>query len=112
MGGISTPFGFTIVGEVSTEDVAEAAIEALKRLRAGEEKPGDPFELWDEFCRARDCSRVIGMVGNFGVEKGYQEQIGAFTPGDDPGDNWLDPLQPIGTGCTKTYLNVRAPGWA
>lgn len=36
MGGISTPKGFYIIGNVPTEDVAEAAIEALKRLRAGE----------------------------------------------------------------------------
>jgi hypothetical protein len=36
MGGISSPFGFTILSEATTEEVAEAAIEALKRLRAGE----------------------------------------------------------------------------
>jgi len=36
LGGMSTPVGFTIVGEVTSEDVAEAAIEALKRLRSGE----------------------------------------------------------------------------
>jgi len=34
-GGMSSPTGFTIIGDVSTEDVAEAAIAALKRLRAG-----------------------------------------------------------------------------
>lgn len=34
--GMSTPMGFTIIGDVSPEDVADAAIEALKRLRAGE----------------------------------------------------------------------------
>jgi len=36
LGGVSTPIGFTIIGEASTEDVVQAAIEALKRLRAGE----------------------------------------------------------------------------
>ena len=36
IGGISSPFGFTILGEVETEDVAEAAVEALKKLRAGQ----------------------------------------------------------------------------
>lgn len=34
--GISSPFGFTIIGDVTTEDVADAAIEALKKLRAGQ----------------------------------------------------------------------------
>ncbi len=34
--GISSPFGFTIIGDVTTEDVAEAAIDALKKLRAGQ----------------------------------------------------------------------------
>ncbi|MEA3327277.1 MAG: DUF6391 domain-containing protein [Chloroflexota bacterium] len=36
LGGVSTPIGFIIIGEATTEDVAKAAIEALKRLRAGE----------------------------------------------------------------------------
>jgi len=36
MGGMSTPRGFTIFGDVPTEAVAEAAIEALKSLRAGQ----------------------------------------------------------------------------
>jgi hypothetical protein len=36
MGGMSTPRGFTIFGNVPTEAVAEAAIEALKSLRAGQ----------------------------------------------------------------------------
>lgn len=36
LGGMSSPQGFTIVGEITAEDVADAAIEALKRLRAGE----------------------------------------------------------------------------
>jgi hypothetical protein len=36
MGGHSNPSGFFIVGDVSTEDIAEAASEALSRLRAGE----------------------------------------------------------------------------
>ena len=35
-GGMSTPMGFFIIGDVTSEDVAEAAIDALKRLRAGE----------------------------------------------------------------------------
>jgi len=37
-GGMSTPMGFLIIGDVTSEDVAEAAIEALKRLRAGDAK--------------------------------------------------------------------------
>ena len=36
LGGLSTPFGFTIFGDVPTEEVAEAAIQALKSLRAGQ----------------------------------------------------------------------------
>lgn len=35
-GGMSTPMGFVIVGDVTSEEVVQAAIEALKRLRAGE----------------------------------------------------------------------------
>jgi hypothetical protein len=36
MGGHSNPSGFFIIGDVSTEDIAQAASEALARLRAGE----------------------------------------------------------------------------
>lgn len=35
-GGVSSPSGFTIIGDVNSEDIAEAAIEALKQLRAGQ----------------------------------------------------------------------------
>jgi hypothetical protein len=35
-GGVSSPMGFFIIGDVTSEDVAEAAIDALKRLRAGD----------------------------------------------------------------------------
>jgi hypothetical protein len=34
--GISSPSGFTIIGDITPEDVADAAIEALKKLRAGQ----------------------------------------------------------------------------
>jgi len=36
LAGMSSPSGFTLIGDVATEDVAEAAIEALRRLREGE----------------------------------------------------------------------------
>ena len=36
MGGHSNPFGFIILGDVDTADLADAAVEALERLRAGE----------------------------------------------------------------------------
>lgn len=36
MGGHSNPTGFVILGDVDTADLADAAVEALKRLRAGE----------------------------------------------------------------------------
>jgi len=36
MGGHSNPWGFVILGDVDTGDLADAAVEALKRLRAGE----------------------------------------------------------------------------
>lgn len=36
MGGHSNPWGFFILGDVVTTDLADAAVEALQRLRAGE----------------------------------------------------------------------------
>lgn len=36
MGGHSNPWGFVILGDVDTADLADAAVEALARLRAGE----------------------------------------------------------------------------
>lgn len=37
MGGHSNPWGFVILGNVDTADLADAAVEALDRLRAGED---------------------------------------------------------------------------
>ena len=36
IGGHSNPTGFVILGDVDTADLADAAVEALERLRAGE----------------------------------------------------------------------------
>ena len=58
--GMSTPFGFTIVGNVTSEDVAEAAIEALKKLRAGQ----------SELAMHQNCGTnyaIAGMMAGLGA---------------------------------------------
>lgn len=74
-GGISTPFGFTIVGEVSTEDVAEAAIEALKRLRAGEESLAIHSNCGTNYAVPGIAAGLLAWLGTLGSKKGIKNKL-------------------------------------
>jgi hypothetical protein len=67
MGGMSSPMGFTIVGNVTTENVAEAAIEALKRLRAGE----------SQLVMHQNCGTNFAVAGIFAGLGAWLATIGA-----------------------------------
>lgn len=67
LGGISSPYGFVIAGNVTTEDVAEAAVEALKRLRAGE----------NELAYHPNCGTNFAVPGLFAGLAAWLVSIGA-----------------------------------
>jgi len=71
LGGISTPKGFTIIGNVPTEDVAEAAIEALKRLRAGEAELAQHPNCGTNFVISGMFAGFGAWLGMVGVGKGF-----------------------------------------
>jgi hypothetical protein len=75
LAGISSPFGFTIVGEVSTEDVAEAAVEALKRLRAGEEKLALHPNCGTNFAVPGIAAGLFAWLGTLGPKKDFKSQL-------------------------------------
>jgi hypothetical protein len=58
--------GFWIVGEFSSEEVADAAVEALSRLRAGERQLAihpNCGTIWATYGLAAGLGAFIGMVG-------------------------------------------------
>lgn len=75
MGGMSTPFGFTIIGEIDSETVAEGAIEALKRLRAGE----------SSLTQHPNCGTNFAVSG---LMAGFAAWLGMLGTGKKQGDKW------------------------
>lgn len=74
-GGISSPLGFTIIGGVSTEDVAEAAIEALKRLRAGEANLAMHDNCGTNYAVTGAFVGLFAWLGTIGSEKKFSKKL-------------------------------------
>lgn len=75
LGGMSSPMGYTIVGNVTTEDVAEAAIEALKRLRAGESHLAMHPNCGTNFAVSGAAAGLAAWLGTLGTEKKIQRKL-------------------------------------
>lgn len=71
LGGMSSPKGFYIIGNVPTEDVAEAAIEALKRLRAGETQLAQHPNCGTNYVISGIFAGFGAWLGVAGVGKGF-----------------------------------------
>jgi hypothetical protein len=74
-GGISSPLGFTIVGNVTTENVAEAAIEALKRLRAGESHLVIHQNCGTNFAVTGVFAGLGAWLGTIGAGKRFRQKL-------------------------------------
>lgn len=75
LGGMSSPQGFTIVGEVTSEDVAEAAIEALKRLRAGESDLAQHPNCGTNFAIPGAFAGLAAWLGTLGSGKSFKQKL-------------------------------------
>jgi len=67
MGGHSSPTGFWLVGNIPTEEVQEAAHEALRRLRAGEHHQAVHPGCGTNFATAGTMAGLAGVMGMWGV---------------------------------------------
>lgn len=74
-GGMSSPAGFTIVGEVTTEDVAEAAIEALKKLRAGQADLAMHPNCGTNLAITGSMAGLAAWLGTLGSEKQFKRKL-------------------------------------
>lgn len=75
LGGISSPQGFTIVGDVTAEDVADAAIEALTRLRAGEADLAQHPNCGTNFAVPGAFAGLAAWLGTLGAGKSLKKQL-------------------------------------
>jgi len=75
LGGMSTPFGFTIMANLPTEVVAEGAIEALKRLRAGEGKLAMHPNCGTNFAMAGAVAGTAAWLGTLGSGKEFKHKL-------------------------------------
>lgn len=75
LGGMSSPHGFTIVGDVTSEDVAEAAIEALKRLRAGESELAQHPNCGTNFAIPGAFAGLAAWLGTLGCGKSFKDKL-------------------------------------
>ena len=74
-GGISSPFGFTIIGDVTTEDVADAAVEALKKLRAGQSDLAMHPNCGTNFAIAGMMAGLGAWIGMIGAGKSTKKKL-------------------------------------
>lgn len=75
LGGMSSPAGFTIVGDVTAEDVAEAAIEALKKLRAGEVELAILPTCGTNFAVSGAFAGLTAWLGTLGTGKEFRQKL-------------------------------------
>lgn len=76
LAGISSPGGFTIIGDITTEDVAEAAIAALKRLRAGQADLAMHENCGTNFVISGIFAGLAAWMGTLGVGKEFKKKVG------------------------------------
>ena len=74
-GGVSSPYGFTIVGDIPTEEVAEAAIEALKKLRAGQKDLAMHPNCGTNFAISGAAAGLAAWVGMLGADKKVNQKL-------------------------------------
>ncbi len=67
MAGRSTPYGFYLYGHISTEQVAEAAAEALRRMRAGEHHLAVHPNCGTNFVVAGFAAALAAFFGFYGA---------------------------------------------
>jgi uncharacterized protein YqhQ len=75
LGGLSTPLGFTIFGNVPTEEVAEAAIEALKSLRAGQSDLAMHPNCGTNFAISGLAAGFAAWLGTLGSGKRFKQKL-------------------------------------
>jgi hypothetical protein len=76
LAGISSPGGFTIIGDVNTEDVAEAAIVALKRLRGGQAGLAMHENCGTNFVVSGLFAGLAAWLGILGAGKEFKKKVG------------------------------------
>ena len=74
-GGMSTPLGFTIIGAVTSEDVAEAVVEALKRLRAGESDLAYHPNCGTNYAIPGLAAGIAAWLGSLGTDKKFKSHL-------------------------------------
>ena len=75
LGGVSSPVGFVIIGNLTTEDVAEGAIEALKKLRAGEADLAIHPNCGTNFAISGAFAGLFAWMGTIGTGKKFSQKV-------------------------------------
>lgn len=75
LGGVSTPCGFFIVADLPTEAVAEGAIEALKRLRAGEANLAMHPNCGTNYAITGAVAGTAAWLGTLGSGKEFKRKL-------------------------------------
>jgi hypothetical protein len=75
LAGHSDPNGYTIIGNVDTEDVAEAAIEALKKLREGQSQLAVHKNCGTNFAVSGTFAGLAALLGTLGTGKEFKNKV-------------------------------------
>ena len=75
MAGHSSPGGFVLVGELSTENVQEAVAEAVRRLKAGEHRLAVHPNCGTNYVAAGTLAGLAGVSAMLGVGKRLRDKL-------------------------------------
>lgn len=109
LGGMSSPHGFTIVGDVTAEDVAEAAIEALKRLRAGEVELAVHPNCGTNFAVPGLFAGLAAWLSTIGSGKSFKSKLERLPLAIVLATTALVMTQPLGPKVQKRFTTTGDP---
>ncbi len=75
LAGHSSPGGFWLLGEVSTEDVQSAVEEGLHRMKAGEHRLAVHPNCGTNFVTSGTLAGVAGAAAMFGVGRRFRDKL-------------------------------------
>jgi hypothetical protein len=110
MGGFSDFKGFLLVGDLSVEEVYEGVIEALQRLKAGEQHLAVHPNCGTNFATAGSLAGLAGVAGMLGVGSKKRDKLERLPLVATLATLALIFSQPLGLSVQKHITTCGQPG--
>ncbi len=110
MAGRATVTGFYLYGNIATEEIERAALEALRRMRAGEHGLAIHPNCGTGLVTAGALTSVAALVGTAGMRQGLREKISRLPSVILLSVMSLILAQPLGLAIQRHFTTLGDPG--